>query len=186
MSVSAGGSPETIGTIDPGRIGGALPQSGNVDHREVTAMSLDVSVGRTHNDHPRRTFFHHYVEMLVVMMLSMVLLGGLVTGIFAIFGHSSVLHYTGLRAFVMATDMTVGMVIWMRFRGHGWAATLEMAGAMFLPYLLLVGPYAAGVISGDAFLFGMHVLMLPFMFLVMLRRYDEYAQKHGKHVAAHA
>jgi hypothetical protein len=60
-----------------------------------------------------------------------------------------------------------------------------MDGAMVLPVVLLIGPYWAGVLSGEA-LFGlMHVLMLPFMFLVMLRRYDEYAQTHRGHATGH-
>lgn len=31
-------------------------------------------------------------------------------------------------ALEMAVNMSAGMIAWMRYRGHGWAATLEMAG----------------------------------------------------------
>jgi hypothetical protein len=57
----------------------------------------------------------------------------------------------------------------------------EMDGAMVLPIVLLIGPYWAGVLSAEALLGVMHALMLPFMFVVMLRRYDEYAQAHRGH-----
>ena len=148
-------------------------------------MGLNLAVGHTDTAHPRRTFLHHYLEMLVVMVVGMMLLGGVVTGIFAILGHSNLLHHAGLRAFVMSTDMTIAMIVWMRFRGHGWPATLEMGASMILPYFLLVGPYAARWIGGGAFLGLMHALMLPFMFLVMLRRYDEYSTDHRAHAEAH-
>jgi hypothetical protein len=70
--------------------------------------------------------------------------------------------------------MSVGMVVWMRHRGHGWASTLEMAGAMFAPALALFPLLWLGVISGDDLLVLEHLAMLPLMFLVMLRRRTEY------------
>ena len=128
----------------------------------------------------RRRFLYHYVEMLVVMMVSMMVLSGLFWGIMAGLGHSNLRHYVGLRAFVMTINMVIGMSLWMRFRGHSWATTLEMDAAMLLPYVLLIGPYGAGLLSAGALLGGEHLLMLPFMFLVMLRRYEEYAHVHRR------
>jgi peptidoglycan/LPS O-acetylase OafA/YrhL len=131
----------------------------------------------------KRRFFLHYLEMLAVMMVSMAVLGGAVWGIFAIFGHSNLRHYGDVRALVMTINMTIGMTIWMRIRGHGWASTAEMDGAMVLPFVLLIGPYWAGVVSAGVFIGVMHLLMLPFMLVVMLRRYDEYAGRHRGHAA---
>jgi hypothetical protein len=134
----------------------------------------------------RRRFFHHYLEMVVVMLVSMAVLGGLISGFLALAGHSGLKDLSdGLRAFVMTINMVIGMTVWMRFRGHGWAATLEMDGAMVLPIVLLIGPYWAGGISGGALLGVMHALMLPFMLAVMLRRYDEYARDHRSHRTGH-
>ena len=127
----------------------------------------------------RRRFLHHYVEMLVVMVVSMMMLGGLFWGIMAVFGHGNLRHYVGVRALVMTVNMAIGMTVWMRFRRHGWATTLEMDAAMVLPFALLIGPYWAGLLPGGAFLGVEHLLMLPLMFLVMLRRYDEYAHVHS-------
>jgi hypothetical protein len=81
----------------------------------------------------------------------------------------------------MATDMTIGMSLWMRYCGHGWASIAEMAGAMYLPFVALFGPYWAGLVSGDTMLLAGHVLMLPCMVAVMLRRRDEYSQNHRHH-----
>lgn len=152
-------------------------------------MSVDIAAPhQTRFETSKSRFFYHYLEMIVVMLVAMAILGGVVSLVFGVVGHSSLLHYAGLRAIVMTANMTIGMTIWMRFRGHGWASTAEMDGAMVLPIVLLLGPYWAGVLSARALLGLMHALMLPFMFLVMLRRYNEYAQDHrshstGRHVA---
>lgn len=78
----------------------------------------------------------------------------------------------------MATNMTVGMTVGMKHRGHGWAATGEMAAAMYLPLLVLLVPFWTGLISDGAFLGATHVLMLPAMFVTMLHRRAEYVQDH--------
>ena len=129
----------------------------------------------------RRRFVLHYLEMVVVMLVFMAVLGALVWGMLALLGHSNLRHLDGLRAFVMTVNMVIGMTLWMRFRGHGWASTVEMDASMILPFVLLMGPYWASLLSGAALLGVMHLLMLPFMFLVMLRRYDEYAAGHRTH-----
>jgi hypothetical protein len=131
---------------------------------------------------PNRAFLHHYLEMVVVMLVSMAVLGAIAEGIFVLFGHANLYHYAGFRAFIMTVDMVIGMTVWMRYRGHGWAATSEMAAAMALPFVLLIGPYLADVLSRGALFTAMHVLMLPFMALVMLRRREEYSQSHKLHV----
>ena len=129
----------------------------------------------------KRRFFRHYLEMIAVMLVSMMVLSGLFWGILGILGHGDLRHLLGVRAFVMTINMAIGMTVWMRFRRHGWATTLEMDAAMILPFVLLIGPYWAGMLSGGALMGVEHLLMLPFMYIVMLRRYDEYAQAHQAH-----
>jgi len=133
----------------------------------------------THN------FIRHFVEMVVAMIAGMVILGAALSLVFALVGHANPVHYAGLRALVMTTNMTIGMSLWMRYRGHDWTNTGEMAGAMFLPFVGLIGPYETGLVSGGEFLVVMHVLMLPCMLIVMFRRWDEYAQRHQRHESNH-
>ena len=89
----------------------------------------------------------------------------------------------------MATNMIIGMSVWMRYRHHSWAAIADMAGAMYVPLAVLIVPFWLGVLSGGALIGLMHVLMLPAMWLVMLRRPDEYVHDHrtpvgpGAHVS---
>jgi hypothetical protein len=128
----------------------------------------------------RRNLVRHFIEMVLAMIVGMAVLGMAASAICAALGHSGFLtHHAGLRSFVMALNMSIGMAAWMRFRGHGWAPIGEMVGAMFVPWALLIGPYLAGVISAGALLIGMHVLMFPAMVVAMLHRRDEYA--HGHH-----
>ena len=115
------------------------------------------------------------------MIVGMAVLAPVWVGMFALLGHSSLLEHADLHALVMATDMTIGMSLWMRHRGHGRASIGEMAAAMYLPFLVLFVPYWAGVVSAGTMLTGGHVLMVPCMVGVMLRRRDEYSQHHSQH-----
>ena len=132
----------------------------------------------------QRNLVRHFGEMLVAMLVGMTVLGMAAAGICVALGHSGFLNdHAGIRAFVMALNMTIGMAVWMRYRGHGWAAVGEMGAAMFVPLLLLIGPYLAGAISAGALLVGMHVLMLPAMVVAMLHRRDVYAHDHRRNHA---
>lgn len=118
-------------------------------------------------------FFRHYLEMIAAMFVGMAVLGAAVRAGLAL----ADLEFPArpeAAALEMAVDMSAGMIVWMRYRGHGWAATLEMAGSMIVPALALFPLLWTGVITGDALLVLEHVVMLPLMLLVMLRRRDEY------------
>ena len=82
-------------------------------------------------------FVRHYLEMVVAMVLGMVLLGPLESALLNPLGWAAVRGVPQLEALIMASNMTVAMVVWMRHRGHGWATTNEMAAAMYLPFLVL-------------------------------------------------
>ena len=145
-------------------------------------MDADVVADRSSAHHrSRRWFWWHFLEMFVVMLLSMVVFGAAVSGVFALLGHSNLLHYTALRGLLMTTYMVIGMGLWMRYRQHGWPSVFEMSVAMAVPYILLVGPFAAGLFGEGAFLGAMHVLMLPCMYLAMIHRREEYGQGHTGH-----
>jgi hypothetical protein len=124
--------------------------------------------------HGRWSFLRHYLEMVAAMLVGMVVLGGAVRGVLALAGLEFPAQYPELAALEMAFDMSVGMVAWMRHRGHGWASTLEMAGAMFAPAIALFPLLWLSVITGDALLLLEHLAMFPLMYLIMLRRRSEY------------
>lgn len=132
----------------------------------------------------RRRFIRHFLEMVVAMVLGMVVLAPVWDAAFAALGNSGSGTGSGLpdrpdfAALVMATNMAIGMSLWMRYRGHGWPAVWEMAAAMFAPYLILMVPFWTGLLSGEALHTGGHLLMLPCMLAAMGRRRAEYTQDH--------
>jgi hypothetical protein len=117
--------------------------------------------------------------MVLAMVVGMAVFGGLLSLTFAAAG-SDLLHHIGVRAPIMATDMTLGMAIWMRYRGHRWRSVGEMSLAMYVPLVVLLVPFLMGALPGSAVLGPMHLLMLPAMALVMVLRREDYAE-HGHH-----
>jgi flagellar biosynthetic protein FliP len=74
----------------------------------------------------------------------------------------------------MAVAMTVPMVAWMRIRKHTWRLNVEMAGAMIVPTVLLIGVCELGLLPRTSLMLGTHILMVPAMLAVMLYRWRDY------------
>ena len=139
-------------------------------------------------DRPAGHFARHYVEMLVAMFLGMAVLG---TPAFLGLGAAGVSSAElqsdapALMLLGMGITMTVPMVAWMRYRGHGWAASNEMAASMLIPTAGVIGLLAAGLVDDvGTLLMAEHVVMLPSMLAAMLLRRDEYS--HAAHDHPHA
>jgi hypothetical protein len=130
------------------------------------------------SQNPARSFVRHYVEMLVAMVVGMVVLTPLWDLGLGALGASWLLDRTEPATMIMATSMSVTMVGWMRYRGHGRRANLEMAAAMYLSFAVLFPPLWLGLLSADAVMLAGHVLMLPAMAAAMLWRRDEYTGHH--------
>jgi hypothetical protein len=146
--------------------------------------SIDVAGGeQARRRSPWLHFLRHYIEMVLVMLGGMLVLGGPLLLLAAAFGAGPSELQREVPALVllgMGFSMTVPMLLWMRWRGHTWAASREMAGAMIAPTLVAVGLLWSGVNDDiDDLLMIQHVAMFPSMLLVMLWRRDEYS--HGVH-----
>jgi hypothetical protein len=147
-----------------------------------TANEVRTPQAQTGSEHPthaagghgRWRLLRHYLEMVAAMFVGMVVVGAALRGVLALVGLQLPAQYPELAALEMAFTMSAGMVAWMRHRGHGWASTLEMAGVMFTPAVVLVPLRWLGVIGGDALLVLEHLAMFPLMYLVMVRRRAEY------------
>jgi hypothetical protein len=124
-------------------------------------------------------FVRHYLEMVVAMTLGMAVLGPLESALLDPTGWQSVRAVPELDALVMATNMTVGMTAWMRYRRHGWTAVGTMAAAMYLPFIVLFPPLRLDVLSPSGMLLGGHLLMLPAMAVAMLLHRDDYTRHHA-------
>jgi hypothetical protein len=128
---------------------------------------------RTRHPALSRPFLRHLAEMLAAMVVGMLVLGPLWPLPAGLSARADV------ASFVMATDMSIAMAVWMWHRGHPGAAIAEMTAAMVLPFALLLPPWYAGLIPAGAVEMGGHLLMLPAMVLAMLRRAEEYATPHA-------
>jgi hypothetical protein len=127
------------------------------------------------------SFIRHYIEMVVVMFAGMIVLGlpG-EAGLHAIGSGTSELR-TDAPALVflgMAFTMTVPMVAWMRYRGHRWLPTLEMAASMVIPTLVAIALLATDMAGFEALMGLEHIAMLLGMLAAMLLRVDEYTGHH--------
>jgi hypothetical protein len=125
-----------------------------------------------------RHFVRHYVEMVGAMFLGMAILGVPAGWALSAMGSSwSALNddAPALMFLGMATTMTVPMVAWMRYRGHGWRANTEMSASMFLPTFAVIGLLGAGVLTDIGVLLIIeHVAMLLTMLAAMMLRSEEY------------
>jgi hypothetical protein len=126
-----------------------------------------------------RHFVRHYVEMLLAMFLGMVVLGGPAMLALGAAGASSAelkAEAPALLLLGMGVTMTVPMVAWMRYRGHGWAPSNEMAASMLIPTAAVIGLLWAGFVADIGTLLAIeHVVMLPAMLAAMLLRRDDYS-----------
>jgi hypothetical protein len=130
-------------------------------------------------------FIGHVFQMLIVMMLGMCVLGGAFGGLHDLLFGSGFADawrdHVLLAAFAMAFNMTVPMVLWMRYCGHSWERGGEMAVAMNLPVVPLLVLNGLGAIPAAAVLGLQMVLMIPAMVGAMLYRKEEYVAPHASH-----
>jgi len=129
-------------------------------------------------------FVRHYAEMVVAMFLGMAILALPARAVLAAAGTSWSELGTGAMFLGMAVEMTIPMVAWMRYRGHGWRPCNEMAAAMLLPTFAAIALLQTGADSG-ALMLAEHVAMLLGMLVAMLLRPAEYTHgAHAEHVEA--
>ena len=126
-----------------------------------------------------RHFLRHYLEMVVAMFVGMAVLGlplyAVGTGWHELAIESPAIGFLG-----MATSMTVPMVGWMIYRGHGRRANMEMSASMFVPTFAVITLTWADVVTDTGALMTIeHVAMFVAMAAVMLLRPAEYVHRHG-------
>lgn len=123
-------------------------------------------------------FIRHYLEMLIAMAIGMFALGGAFAVLLGAVGVDVGDWRTDAPALLllgMAFTMSVPMVAWMRYRGHGWAPAREMAASMFVPSIAAILLLWAGAVEDSGTLLAIqHIAMFPAMLVAMLLRRSEY------------
>jgi hypothetical protein len=125
-----------------------------------------------------RAFVRHYVEMLLAMAVGMVTLlplWELAVGSRPAYGWADRAEVESL---VMATAMAAPMALWMRFRGHRLAPTVEMSFAMYAGFVGLFPLLWLGILDAGGVMMIGHMLMFVLMLGAMLARYGEYSHSH--------
>jgi hypothetical protein len=134
-----------------------------------------MTTARTLIDRPAARFTRHYAEMLAAMLVGMTVLGMPTDMALSGLGVELADEAPAALLLGMGVTMTAPMVAWMRFRGHGWPASNEMAAAMMIPTVGVIALLAAGLVEETGTLLVIeHVVMLLAMLAVMLLRGDEY------------
>jgi flagellar biosynthetic protein FliP len=156
---------------------------------ELGHAAVDVHAHQEQRSRAGRVgrFLRHLLEMVFAMMVGMALFGG-VRALLDPTGFADVLRqHLDTRYLAMTGFMAVPMVLLMRYRGHAWARTAEMVGAMVVPVAVACVLWRFGVgavvpaLSDRALGTSSHVAMYVGMLLAMLYRFGDYA-----HAGAHA
>jgi YHS domain-containing protein len=127
-------------------------------------------------------FAKHYAEMVVAMLAGMAVLGGAMAVLGGLPGDERPL----VEYAYMGAAMSAPMVWWMRRMGHPWSDCWEMTASMVLPMYALVVPVALGLLpmAPMALMGWAHVAMFAGMALLMLYRWDTYANGAHCHPSA--
>jgi transketolase len=132
-----------------------------------------------------KRFLRHYAEMVAAMFLGMAVLSLPAEWAMNVFGTGWSEIGDAAMFLLMATTMTIPMVGWMAYRGHGWRPNAEMAASMYLPAFAVAGLTSAGIGDTGGLMVLEHVAMLLSMLGAMLLRPAEYTS-HAGHGHRHA
>ncbi len=136
---------------------------------------------------PVGRFAVHLAEMCVVMCLGAVLLSVVFFGAAGLLGYDDLTQTAPeLSVFVIALNLSVPMVVWMRYWKMDWQHTLEMSGATMAVGLFLIAGSWLGWFAPDHLVEVQTSLACPVMLAAMLVRFPFYASKHDAHQADRA
>lgn len=131
---------------------------------------------------PVGRFALHLAEMCVVMCVGGIALSA------AFFVGAGFLGYDDLprtapelSVLVIALNLSVPMLVWMRLRGMAWQPTWEMCGSTMAIGLLLVAAYWMDLVARGSLIEIQTSLACPVMLVVMLLRFPVYSAAHASH-----
>jgi uncharacterized membrane protein YbjE (DUF340 family) len=118
------------------------------------------------------TFVQHLLEMVAAMMVGMMASAAIFLSALGMNVDAALRQHAILFVLVQDVGMTVAMIAWMRYRGHAWRGCTEMATAMVVPAIPLIGLRLAGVISGPICGAYCAITFLAMMLVMVYRRHD--------------
>jgi hypothetical protein len=131
---------------------------------------------------PVGRFARHLLEMCMVMCAGAAALSLLFFGAASLLGYTDLLRTAPeLVVLVIALNLSVPMLAWMRYRGMAWQPTLEMAGSSMVVGLALIAAYWMDLIARTSLVEVQTSLACPVMLAVMLARFRLYSGSHSAH-----
>lgn len=130
-------------------------------------------------------FIWHLLEMCLAMCIGGVPLLVLFFVGAAKVGYPDLIRQSPeLSILVMGLILSLPMLAWMRFRGHEWRPTLEMASTTIVLAILLISLGWLGILARASLFEVMRSLACPVMLIPMLFRLDLYTRhQHMTHAA---
>ena len=127
-------------------------------------------------------FLWHFLEMCLTMCL-----GGIALNVLFFWGAAQAGYPNLFEKFpefsLLATgiNLALPMTAWMRFRGHDWRSTSEMASTSILLPILLIGAAWLDIIPENSRFEWLTKLACPVMLIPMLFRLNLYTLQHDRH-----
>jgi len=152
------------------------------------AIKTESSAITLAKSHPIRNFLLHFLEMYLAMGIGMFAAAFAFAMIVSIWGmtwEAGRDRFPQLFLLAMTSGMTLPMAAWMRFRGHGWRTTNEMAAAMYVPGVIFIGLVSLQIMGVKPACSLYCALMTPLMLVPMLLRRQEYSRDHRHDSSAH-
>src|SRR5919108_4887204 len=120
-------------------------------------------------------FLWHFLEMCLAMCIAGITLNVLFFLGAAQIGYPNLLErFPEFSLLVIGINLALPMTAWMRFRGHEWHPTLEMASTSIILPILLIGAGWLGIVPEGSRLTLLKILACPVMLIPMLFRLDLY------------
>lgn len=141
-----------------------------------TAQPISAAVRRKVRISP---FWQHFLEMFFVMWLGMAVGGRLFRAVSGLSSSEAFSRYPWQSVLSMGLSMTVPMVAWMLWRGHGRRNSMEMAAAMLVPGIPFIVLCSVHVLSGGVAARGYMMLSIPAMLGLMFYRKAAYSMPMG-------
>ena len=131
---------------------------------------------------PVGRFGLHLIEMCMVMCVGAAALSLLFFGTAGLLGYSDLPQTAPeLVVLVIALNLSVPMLAWMRYMDMAWQPTLEMAGSTMVVGLALIAAYWMDLIARSSLVDVQTSLACPVMLAVMLVRFRLYSGSHPAH-----
>jgi hypothetical protein len=124
-------------------------------------------------------FALHFLEMCLAMCIGGIPLNAAFFGVLALFGVTYSEDQLPTWAFIaIGVILATVMATWMRFRGHEWRPTLEMASTSIILAFGVIGAAGIGLIGESDRLESFTSLACPVMLVPMALRWDLYSSPH--------